>query len=234
MPASILALTSTALVIWQLNGPVAQSVRASMSPSSSYGFYLPAIRYLESQTRGKPMRIEEAFTSSHWDATVLGQHFLLARGWDRQLDTRYNPLFYEAHLSAFAYHRWLLENGVRFVLLPDARLDFSSVQEASLLRTGLNFLRLVMHTANWHIYEVRGARSLATGPGYLTRVDGDGFSIRAIRAGKLVVRIHYTPYWRVTSGSATITSTTSGWTQIAAPRRSELAVDAEFSLGAVA
>ena len=234
IPASILVLTSTALVIWQLNGPVAQSVTASLSPSSSYRFYLPAIRYLESRTRGKPTRIEEAFTSSHWDATILGQYFLLARGWDRQLDTRYNPLFYEAHLSAAAYHSWLLENGVQFVLLPNAPLDFSSAQEASLLRNGLKFLRLVMHTTNWHIYEVRGARSLATGPGYLTSVDGDGFSVRAIKAGKFVVRIHYTPYWKVTSGSATITSTTSGWTQIVVPRRGEVAVDAEFSLGAVA
>lgn len=234
IPASILAITSTALVIWQLNGPVAQSVNASLSPSSSYRFYLPAIRYLEGRTRGKPARIEEAFTSSHWDATILGQYFLLARGWDRQLDTRYNPLFYQAHLSASAYHSWLLENGVQFVLLPDAPLDFSSLQEASLLRNGLKFLHQVMHTANWHIYEVRGARSLATGPGYLTSVDGDGFSVRAKHAGKLVVRIHYTPYWQVTSGSATITSTTSGWTQIVAPRRGEVAVDAEFSLGAVA
>ncbi len=234
IPAGILALASAALVIWQLNGPVAQSVQASLSPSSSYRFYLPAIRYLESRTRGKPTRIEEAFTSSHWDATILGEHFLLARGWDRQLDTRYNPLFYEAPLTPFAYHSWLLENGVQFVLLPNAPLDFSSIQEASLLRNGLKFLRLVMHTTSWHIYEVRGARPLATGPGYLTSVDGDGFRIRVIRAGKLVVRIHYTPYWKVISGSATITSTTSGWTQIVAPRRGEQAVDAEFSLGAVA
>lgn len=234
IPASILALASTALVLWQLNGPVAQSVQASLSPSSSYRFYLPAIRYLEGRTRRKPTRIEEVFTSSHWDATILGQHFLLARGWDRQLDTRYNPLFYEGHLSAFAYHSWLLENGVQFVLLPNAPLDFSSVQEAFLLRNGLKFLRLVMHTTSWHIYEVRGARSLTTGPGYLTGVDGDGFSIRVIHAGRLVVRIHYTPYWQVTSGSAAITSTKSGWTQIAAPRRGELAMDAEFSLGRIA
>ena len=113
-------------------------------------------------------------------------------------------------------------------------LDFSSVQEASLLRNGLKFLRPVMQTTNWHIYEVRGARSLATGPGYVTSVDADGFSVLAIHAGRFVVRIHYTPYWEVTSGSATITSTTGGWTQIVTPRRGRIAVDAEFSLGAVA
>ena len=77
------------------------------------------------------MRIEVAFTSSHWDATVLARRFDLARGWERQLDLRYNGLFYGEVLTRAAYQHWLLDTGVRFVVLSDARLDPSSVAEAS-------------------------------------------------------------------------------------------------------
>ena len=207
---------------WQLTGPLSESVGASLSPSSYASFYAPVVRFLQRATRGGPIRVEVPFTSSHWDATVLGAHFMLARGWERQLDTRYDRLFYQARLSAAGYHSWLLANGVSYVALSDAPLDFSSVQEAALIRGGLPFLRLTEQTRHWRIYEVRGAQPLADGPGSLRTLNGDGFSIAASRPGAFLVRVHYTPYWSVVSGSATLGPAPDDWTEVMsdAPARS--------------
>ncbi len=226
----LMALLSAALVLWQVTGPLEQSIGASLNPASRYAFYIPAIRYLESRSGGRPMRIEVPFTKSHWDATILGERFDLARGWERQLDTRYDELFYEPSLTAGAYHAWLLETGVRYVALSDAPLDFSSVQEAALIRGGLPFLHEVFSSANWRIYAVLGAQPLASGPGELTAMDGDGFTLYATHPGTFLVRVRYTPYWRVTSGVGSVAESAGGWTQVTTDRRGEVAIDAEFSL----
>jgi hypothetical protein len=230
-PASwVLALVTTALILWQINGPLSQSVQASLDPASQYSFYVPVIRFLESQDDGTPMRIEVPFTRSHWEASFLGSRFALARGWERQLDTRYDGLFYGPQLTAAAYYAWLLDTAVRFVALPEAAPDFSSVQEGALIRAGLPFLREVFRSANWHVYEVVGARPLASGPGSLTAMDADGFTLSATRPGSFVVRIRYTPRWQVSSGAAVVTPGPDGWTQVTAAGPGPIAVDVAFGL----
>ncbi len=64
-------------------------------------------------------------TGAHWEAAYLAGHdgIALARGWERQLDTRYAHLFYAPGLTASAYRAWLRENRVAYVALPDVRLD---------------------------------------------------------------------------------------------------------------
>jgi hypothetical protein len=226
----LMALLSSALVLWQVDGPLEQSIGASLNPASRYSFYVPAIRYLKSHSGGRPIRIEVPFTRSHWDATILGERFGLARGWERQLDTRYDELFYTTLLTAHAYRTWLLETGVRFVALSDAPLDFSSIQEAALIRGGLPFLREVFTSTNWRIYAVIGAQPLASGPGELTAMDDDGFTLHATHPGTFLVRVRYTPYWKVTSGLGSVRESAGGWTQVTTDRRGEIALDTEFSL----
>jgi hypothetical protein len=228
----LMGLLSAALVLWQIAGPLKQSIGASLDPASQYSFYVPAIRYLESRSEGRPMRIEVPFTSSHWDATILGERFELARGWERQLDTRYDELFYTPRLTARAYRAWLLETGVRYVALSDAPMDFSSAQEATLIRDGLPFLHEVFTSANWHIYAVLGAQPLAHGPGELTAMDDDGFTLHATHPGTFLVRVRYTPYWKITSGLGSVNESTGGWTQVTVDRRGDVTIDAEFSLSA--
>jgi hypothetical protein len=227
----MIGVVGVLLVAWQINGPLAQSAEASANPASYYSFYVPVIRYLDRRSKGQPMRIETPFTRSHWDATFLGERFDLARGWERQLDTNYDALFYAARLTAQAYHAWLLENGVSFVALSDAPLDFSSVQEAAMIRRGLPFLHEVFQSRNWRVYAVIGARPLASGPGQLTAMDGDGFTLHAKHAGTFVVRVHYNPYWKLVSGVGSVTEGQGGWTRVTSNRTGEIAVDAEFSLG---
>lgn len=212
------------LVLWQLDGPVTQSVQASTDPSTHLAYYQPAIDYLAAHADGEPLRIEVPFTQSHWDATILAQHFALARGWDRQLDIRYDGLFYGSRLTAGAYRAWLLRTGTRFVALPDAPLDFSSRQEARLIRQGLPYLHLVFTAAHWHIYAVEGALALAQGPGHLTALTPTGFTLLASAPGTFLVRIHYTPYWHVAYGTGSIGEAPAGWTRVSALRPGAIAV----------
>ncbi len=44
--------------------------------------------------RPRPARVEVPFTRSHWEVVHLAPRFPLARGWQTQLDTKYNPIFH--------------------------------------------------------------------------------------------------------------------------------------------
>ena len=66
-------------------------------------------------------------TVNHWEAADLAKVVPLARGWERQLDQKANPIFYDGEpLTASSYHDWLRENAVRWVALPNAPLDYSA------------------------------------------------------------------------------------------------------------
>ena len=174
------------------------------------------------------MRIEVAFTREHWDAVALGRRFALARGWERQLDTQYDQLFYAPKLTAAAYHAWLLNDAVRFVVVSDAALDPSSQQEAALIRRGLPYLRRVFHSSHWEVFAVVGGRPLLSGPGRLVTLADAGFTLDARRAGRFVARIHYTPFWHVTRGKATVGVSPGGWTAITTSGAGRVTIDAKL------
>ena len=88
----------------------------------------------------------------------------MARGRERQLDREYNPLFYaDEPLTSAAYHRWLVDNGVTWVALPDVPLDYSSVQEVALIRSGLPYLHRVWSNPHWTLWRVSNSPGLVTG-----------------------------------------------------------------------
>jgi hypothetical protein len=152
----------------------------------------------------------------------------LARGWERQLDEKANPIFYDGRrLTPAIYHRWLRRNAVRWVALPSAPLDYSAQAEARLVRRGLPYLRLADHPPGWRIYEVRdteppasdGARMLAAGP--------DGFEVEA--SGPTVVRQRFTRYWSATGGC--VSRAPDGWTRVDPTQAGPVVVRAHFALG---
>jgi hypothetical protein len=225
-----LAVALVGLGAWTLFGPVRELRKVSGDPSVTAAYYRPVAAFLGAHLRA-PARVEVPFTRSHWEATLLGGHVALARGWERQLDTRYDRLFFAGALTAAAYRAWLSQTAVRYVALPDARLDVSSVAEARLIRSGLPFLRPVWSDAHWRVYQVDGAQPMASGPGELTALPRDGFELRADRPGRFIVRVRYTRYWAVTRGAACVSRAADGWTAVAAHRRGMLGVTARFSLG---
>jgi hypothetical protein len=228
-PLAAVVLAVAGIVVWTAWGPVRESTGVIGDPSTNAAYYTPLKRFLAAHG-GPLVRVEVPFTHSHWEAALLAPQFPLARGWERQLDTKYDPLFFKGRLTASAYRTWLQHNAVSYVALPDVRLDGSSDEEAALIRGGVPYLREVFSSAHWRVFAVLDPAPLASAPGVLTGLGHDSFTLRFVTPGRSVVRVHYTRYWTVTHGGACVTSASEGWTAVSVKRPGVVRVAARFSL----
>ncbi len=229
-PAWALLAVLLGIAVWVVWGPVVQTERVQGDPSTSASFYVPVKRFFASHD-GRLLRVEVPFTRSHWEAALLAPSVALARGWERQLDKRYDGVLESGHLTPGAYRGWLDSNGVSYVALPDLPLDPSSAQEGTLIRKGLPFLREVFVSRRWRVFKVLGASGLLEGPGKLESLGHAGFSLLARRPGHFLVRVHHTHWWTVTGGDAKVSSAPGGWTEVTVSRPGKVSVAARFSLG---
>jgi len=223
-------LVAAGLALWIVWGPVREVSKVHDDPSVQAAYYVPVQRFLGPRLT-VPARVEVPLTRSHWEAVWMAESVPLARGWERQLDTRYNGLFFGRALTDSAYRAWLQANAVRYVALPDVPLDSSSLAEARLLRAGAPYLRLVFVSAHWRVWQVIGAAPLARGPGQLIALGRDSFTLHADRPGRFTVQIHDTRYWTVTEGRGCVGRAPGGWTSVQANGSGVLRVSARFSLG---
>jgi hypothetical protein len=207
----LLAALAVPLLIWQWYPAVDGIAYARTDPSTKQSYYTPVVDYLDAQN-GAIGRVEIPSTFRHWEAAYAAPHMLLARGWERQLDIAYDPIFYDEPLNAASYHSWLTENGVAYVALPDARLDDSSLGERDLLVSGLPYLEPVWHNANWRVWKVVDFQGLVRGPAELTSMSPDGFTIAAAAPGTVNVRVRASSRWKVLDDSGCATSDRTGWT----------------------
>jgi hypothetical protein len=218
------------ILTWVVWGPARETLAVAGSAATSAPYYTPLERYL--QTHGGTLeRVEVPLTRSHWEAALLAPRISLARGWEKQLDELYDGVLLGGHLTASSYYRWLRDEGVSYVALPDAALDPSSAQEGRLIRAGLPYLTPVFDSAHWRVYAVRGALPLLAGPGRLTSLGHEGFSLRARAAGTFLVRVHRSRYFTLTSGNGCVASAPGGWTYVHVRAPGEVRVAARFSFG---
>ena len=154
----------------------------------------------------------------------------LARGWEKQLDTRFDEVLLARDLSASSYLRWLHEQAVAYVALPDTPLDPSSAAEGRLIRAGLPYLREVRRSQHWRIYALASPTPLLSGPARLLSLGHDGFSLRSSAPARVLVRVRYNRYLAVVSGAGCVRRAPGGWTLIEAKRSGALTVAARFSL----
>jgi hypothetical protein len=199
----LLLIALLPLMYLEWAAPVRDLTSASNDQSTSTRYYRPLVEFLYRQ-QGPPFRIEIPFTRFHWEAYVVATHFPLARGWERQLDSKDNAIFYGGHLTAATYERWLHENAVRFVAAPDAQLDYSAQAEMALIDRGLPYLREVMHSRHWRVYAVANATPIVQGPATLLALGPDSLTLDAHRAGSLLVHVRFTPYWALSGGSGCV------------------------------
>ena len=219
--------------VWTAWGPVRETRAVAGNASTSASYYLPVERFVANVEAppAQPVRVEIPFTRGHWEAAWLAGKVSLARGWEKQLDERYDGVLLAKGLTAARYRRWLAAEAVRYVALPDAPLDPSSAGEGTLIEGGLSYLREVRRTRHWRIYEVLGATPLATGPGVLSGMGHDWFALRARAAGRFEVRVRYTRYWTVSRGAACVGRAPGGWTEVTARGAGTVTVAARFSVG---
>ena len=198
---------------------------AADDPTRHASFFAPMIQVV-SRDAIEPARVEIPFTRRHWEAAYVAPVLPLARGWERQLDRRVNPVFYEDDgLSALEYHVWLRENAVQYVALPDVELDPSAEAEAALLEQGQPFLRPVWENEDWRVWALTDSESLVEGDAELLDLAADRILIDAAEAGELVVRVRFSPHWSV-EGPTCVAEDEDGWTvlHVAEPGEIELVI----------
>ena len=144
---------------------------------------------------------------------------------------RYDDVLLGPGLNAGTYARWLRDEAVAYVALPDALLDPSSSAEGRLIRAGLPYLREVFSSGHWRIYAVLSATPLASGPGRLTALGHDYFSLSASAPGSFLVRVRYTRYFVLARGAGCVARAPRGWTSVLVRAPGTLVVRARFSLG---
>jgi hypothetical protein len=219
------------LLYLQWQAPVRDIRTADDNREVTTGYFQPLISYLSRQP-DQPFRIEIPFTLFHWEAYAVAPYFPLARGWERQLDTKDNALFYSGRLTAARYSAWLHWLAVRYVAVPDAKLDYSAVAEVALIDRGLPYLHLVRRTAHWRIYSVLDATPMAQGAAVLSAMGPNWLQLQASGPGQALIRVRWSPYWAVTQGSGCVADA-EGFTRLQLRHAGPVHVAIRFSLSRI-
>jgi len=228
--AWVAALALCATAVWVVWGPVRETLAVAGSEATSAAYYAPVERFLARAGAAEPVRVEVPLTRSHWEAALLAPHVSLARGWEKQMETRYDHVLIGGALTAASYERWLHKQAVSYVALPDVALDPSSAREGRLIRGGLPYLREVFASAHWRVYKVLAATPIASGPGRLVSLAHDSFALDARSPGSFLVRVHFTRYLTVVRGSGCVLPAAGGWTTVRLRAAGSATVAARFSL----
>jgi hypothetical protein len=225
----VLGLLALPLLSWQWARPVIDVQAAAHDPSTQRHYYTPLLDALRRQPALPIGRLEIPITHNHWEATYVAPTVALARGWERQLDRHVNGVFYRRGLTAASYRTWLDRLGVRWVALPDTRLEGASYPESNLIQSGLPYLMPVWHNRHWRLFAVRHPAPLVKGPGRLTAMTIDSFTLRADRPGNLRVSVHWQPYWALTRGRGCV-HPVGDWTGVRARAAGSIRIATAFAI----
>jgi hypothetical protein len=123
---------------------------------------------------------------------------------------------------------------VRFVALPDVKPDDSSFKERGLIERDPPYLKLIRHLPHWRIYVVTLPHPMvipAAGEDIrLTRLGSDEVDLDAHTAGTALVRVRWSPYWRVRGGCV---ERAGDWTRVTADRPGRLHMTTSFALSRI-
>ena len=218
VPAAAMVVLGLLFAWWQWSPAIDAMTRSSRDASTEASFYAPLLAYLR-QADPPAERIEIPFTRRHYEAVHVAPEVPLARGWQRQLDMKLNPLFYEpGGLDADEYHQWLHDTGVDYVALPDAELDASAEAEVALLRRGQAGLQLVWEGDDWKVWRVVGSPGLVDGPAELVEQTSDTLTLRAWSAGTVLVRVRPSPWWTVDGSGCVAERPDDEWVRVEVER----------------
>jgi hypothetical protein len=191
---ALLLAAAVPLLYLQWQAPVRDMRAGAGDAATSPAYYRPLLSFLKHQA-GPPFRVEIPPTRFHVEAYVVAPSFPLARGWERQLDIGDNGLFYAKPLTLRSYDAWLHQQAVRYVAVPDGALDYAAKREVALIDRGLPYLRLALRTAHWRVYAVADPTPIVEGPAVLRALGPNWIALTARRAGTILVRVRFTPYW---------------------------------------
>jgi len=201
-----------AAVFWWQPFVVTGDLGRAGSPESRPEFHQSLVREL---ARRAPGRVEVVPLRDHWESVYVADQVPLARGWERQVDTDRNALFYRDALSPQDYVAWLRANAVSYVAIaPESVPDRYARSESALVLSGVPELRQVWRDDTWRLYEVIGAQPLVAAPAQLVRSDRGGVAVRVPLGGDVLVRVHWSRWLSLTGPAACLTAGPDGWTEL--------------------
>jgi hypothetical protein len=182
-PARIAVPLAAIAAVYNLS-PLYWSFRKGLDErAEAAAYWAPAIAFLRAHADPN-FRVNALDTVGHWEAYHLPRAGIpITRGWYRQDDFPQNQPLYHP-LRRAEYLRWLHTQAVRYVLVPDDRLDYSSKYEPAVART----LRFVVRAGDVRIYEVPNPRPLAPGAD-VVRLMHDSLTARVLRLGNVRLAI---------------------------------------------
>jgi hypothetical protein len=180
-------------------------------------FFAPALEAAD-RLYDPDYRIHVVAPRRHWEALYFPRAgFPITRGWYRQADAIHDRLFYEGY-DASEYLAWLRRMGVAYVFLPDEPLDSWSRHERGLLIDS-PILRQVERFEGWRVYQVTDPQPLLValdgGVAHIVEMDHRVVRIAVERPGRFVLKVTYTPYWRLDRGS--VAQAAGDFTELAVP-----------------
>jgi hypothetical protein len=225
-----LILLVPVLIYWQWSPVVRDLEQVNAQPSVKPGFYAPLIDYLRGQPRHDAYRVEVLPEEHHWESAYVPRGIYIARGWERQLDRKLNPLFYQSTpLTGPQYRSWLDDLGVGFVAVPHAPLDYAGRPEKRMLKRGPpRYLERVYRSQDWTVYKVRNPSPLAIG-GKMVKLRPQGFVVDTSAPGTVLVRVHWTPYWSIEQGTGCVEQAPGGYTMLDVQTPGRFRVGIDFS-----
>jgi hypothetical protein len=225
-----LVLLIPILIYWQWSPVVRDLEQVSAQPSVQPGFYAPLVDFLRGQPRHDAYRVEVLPEEHHWESAYVPRGIYIARGWERQLDRKLNPLFYQsAPLTGPQYRSWLDDLGVGYVAVPHAPLDYAALPERKMLKRGPpRYLKRVYESTDWTVYKVRNPSPLAIG-GKMVKLRPQGFVVDTSAPGTVLVRVHWTPYWSIEQGTGCVEQAPGGYTMLDVQTPGRFRVGIDFS-----
>ncbi|WP_406083331.1 hypothetical protein OHA01_32100 [Micromonospora zamorensis] len=211
LPGPWLAGLLAATVWWQSPVMLSDVTRAGAAESAP-AFYRPLVAELD---RRQPVgRVEVVPLRDHWESAYLPPTVPLARGWERQVDSDRNALFYDGTLSAQTYEQWLRDKAVTYVVVaPDAPADRWGRDEAALIRGDLPYLREVWRDPTWRLYEVVDPTPLVGAPGRLVTADRGAVRLTAT-PGDVPVKVRWSRWLSLDGPDGCLRPGADGWTEV--------------------
>jgi len=194
---AVLSLAFIVTASWQVVKPVDDVIHTEPAAASArHARGLIAEMY----TLGADgSRIEVVPLRSHWEAAGLSRHFILARGWNRQVDAERHALFYEeGALTAGSYRDWLRKWAVHYVVLPKQETDWSAHGEAAVVEAGQPYLTEVWNDEHWRLFRVSQPTPLIDRPAKLEHISSGEMVVDMPAAGTALVRIAWSPWLGIT------------------------------------
>ena len=234
----VLAVVLVPLLYWQWVATVRDVAASDDAPSTRQAFYQPLLQELNRLEGPTPVRVEVPATRSRWESVYVAEHVPIARGWLRQLESPDFTRFTADRLTPASYERWLRVHGVSYVALANDTPDWLSADEVALLQSGgLARLHQVWSNADWRLWRVGqpgdAAARMASGGARVSALAPDQFRVRVPGDGEYRLRLRYSPYFEIDSGSGCLSNAGRASTKldVTGPDRPQtIAVSTEFDL----